>query len=200
MARQDDTPAPRAIQELADVVAQFRTAMLVNANDDGRMRARPMTIANRDADAPRPAAPGGQAPQRVSFVTRRSNELVDDLRADPSVCITLQDGAKYACLAGRARLDQDRERLRALWNPAFDLWFRGGPDDPETVLIDCDMPCALVRGRHRPRRRAPARRDGSREARRRPGGLATARPTRGGRSFACCSDLRHGCARAAGSC
>lgn len=140
MARQDDsTPATRATRELADVVAQFRTAMLVNANDDGRMRARPMTIANRDADEPQPAAPGGQSPQRLSFVTRRSNELVDDLRAEPSVCITMQDGAKYACLAGLARIDQDRERLRALWSPAFDLWFRGGPDDPDTVLIDCDI-------------------------------------------------------------
>ena len=138
MARQDRTGS-EAVRELADIVAQFRTAMLVNANVDGRHRARPMTIANRDADAPRPAAPGGQSPRQVSFVASRTNGLVEDLQAEPSVCITMQEGAKYVCLAGSARVSQDRERLRGLWNDTFNAWFRGGPDDPDVVLIDCDI-------------------------------------------------------------
>ena len=138
MARQDST-GTEVRRELIGLVAQFRTAMLVNANTDGRHRARPMTIANRDADEPMPAAPGGKSPQRVSFVTSRSNGLVEDLQAEPSVCITLQDGSKYVCLAGVARVSQDRERLRGLWNDGYDLWFKGGPDDPDAVLIDCDI-------------------------------------------------------------
>lgn len=138
MARQDRTGTDAA-RELIDLVAQFRTAMLVNADTDGRQRARPMTIANRDADEPLPAAPGGKSPRQVSFVTSRGNGLVDDLQAEPAVCITMQDGSKYVCLAGSARVSQDRERLRALWTDGFDLWFRGGPDDPDVVLIDCDI-------------------------------------------------------------
>ena len=138
MARQDRTGSG-PVRELAEIVAQFRTAMLVNANTDGRHRARPMTIANRDADEPRPAAPGGQSPQRVSFITSASNGLVEDLQAEPSVCITLQDGSKYVCLAGLAQVSQDRDRLRGLWSSAFDLWFSGGPEDPDAVLIDCDI-------------------------------------------------------------
>jgi general stress protein 26 len=138
MARQERTGTDAA-RALIDIVAQFRTAMLVNANTDGRHRARPMTIANRDADEPLPAAPGGKSPQQVSFVTSRTNGLVEDLEAEPAVCITMQDGAKYVCLAGKARISQDRERLRGLWSEAFDLWFRGGPDDPDVVLIDCDI-------------------------------------------------------------
>jgi general stress protein 26 len=137
MATQDRSGKTR---HLAQIVAQFRTAMLVNAGRDGRHRARPLTIANRDANEPAPAAPGGgQSPQQVSFVTSRSNGLVADLEAEPSVCVTMQDGQKFVCLAGLARVNGDRERLRALWNPTFDLWFRGGPDDPEVVLVDCDI-------------------------------------------------------------
>lgn len=125
---------------LAQIVAQFRTAMLVNADREGRHRARPLTIANRDANELAPAAPGGgQSPQQVSFITSRSHGLADDLEAEPSVCVTMQEGAKFVCLAGLARVNADRGRLRALWSPSFDLWFRAGPDDPEVVLIDCDI-------------------------------------------------------------
>jgi general stress protein 26 len=127
-------------RRLAQIVAQFRTAMLVNTDRDGSHRARPLTIANRDANEPAPAAPGGgQSPQQVTFITSRQRGLVDDLVAEPSVCVTMQDGPKFVCLAGSARVNGDRARLRALWNPTFDLWFRGGPDDPEVVLIDCDI-------------------------------------------------------------
>lgn len=142
MGRQE--PAGES-QHLAQIVAQFHTAMLVNANRDGRHRARPLTIANRDAanrdaDEPTPAAPGGtQSPQQVSFITSRSNGLVEDLQSEPSICVTMQDGEKFVCLAGTARINEDRERLRGLWSSAFDLWFRAGPDDPEVALIDCDI-------------------------------------------------------------
>jgi general stress protein 26 len=125
---------------LAQIVAQLHTAMLVNAGRDGRHRARSLTIANRDAGEPSPAAPGGApSPQQVSFVTSRSNGLVDDLKAEPSVCVTLQEGRKFACLTGLARVNDHRGRLRALWRPTFELWFPGGPDEPEAVLVDCDI-------------------------------------------------------------
>ena len=127
-------------QYLAQIVAQFRTAMLVNVSRDGRHRARPLTIANRDANEPAPAAPGGaQSPQQVSFITSRSNGLVEDLQSEPSICVTMQDGQKFVCLAGTARINEDRERLCGLWSSAFDLWFRAGPDDPEVALIDCNI-------------------------------------------------------------
>jgi general stress protein 26 len=125
---------------LAQIVAQLHTAMLVNAGRDGRHRARSLTIANRDAGEPSPAAPGGApSPQQVSFVTNRSNGLVEDLAAEPSVCVTMQDGAKFVCLAGVARVNPDRERLRALWSRSLDVWFPAGPEDPDVALIDCEI-------------------------------------------------------------
>jgi general stress protein 26 len=96
-------------RHLAQIVAQFRTAMLVNANLDGRHRARPMTLRHRDANEPTPAAAGGAtSPPQVSFVTHRSNGLVDDLEVEPAVCATMQDGEKFVCLAGRARCGTGR--------------------------------------------------------------------------------------------
>lgn len=67
------------------------------------------------------------------------NELVDDLKRQAKVCVTLQDGFKYVSLTCSARLGQDRARIHEYWSPQLEAWFPDGPDSPQIVLIDCDV-------------------------------------------------------------
>lgn len=120
-----------AAQRLIASVRSFNAAMLVAANEDGLTGARPMTIVNRHP-APLP-------PHRMIFVTHRLNPLVANLAADSSVCVTLQDRARYICLAGRATVDDDRLRLFSIWSRDWDPWFPGGASDINAVLVDCRM-------------------------------------------------------------
>jgi general stress protein 26 len=124
-------------REFAELVADFRFGMLVNLSGDGELRARPMTILEkRGASAKSDDAVGAT---RLTFSTSHDTALVDDLQRAPKVCVTLQDGYKYVSLTSTVQLSQDRERIRALWSPALEAWFPGGPDSPEIVLIDCDV-------------------------------------------------------------
>jgi len=118
------------------IVSEFRTAMLVNFASRGRIAARPMTVANHVADSePERSGP----PHRLSFVTRTDSRLASELQRDDGVCVTMQDGGRYVVMHGFAELSDDRQRIRKLWSKAWDAWFVQGAEDPDVVLIDCDI-------------------------------------------------------------
>jgi general stress protein 26 len=128
----------QAGERLTKIVRGFKTAMLINTDMQGHPRARPMSIANH-GDPEGSAGAAFSPPHLLTFVTRLSNPLLPTLEFDPKVCVTLQDGATYACLAGTATTHDDPERIHRLWSPAWRLWFPGGPEDPDIALIDCRM-------------------------------------------------------------
>lgn len=124
-------------RELGELVADFRFGMLVNVSSDGELRARPMTIIDRAGAAAKSEDARGAS--RLTFATSLDNTLVDDLQREPRACVTLQEGYKYVSLTCTATLSRDRERLRALWSKGLEAWFPDGPDDPNIVLLECDV-------------------------------------------------------------
>ncbi len=106
-----------------ELLAGFSHAMLVTRAEDGGLRARPMAIAEIDEDC------------NLWFVTGHDSGKLPEIGADPRVCVTFQEGARSLSLTGRATLVDDRARLRQLWNEGWRIWFPGGPDDPEAILL-----------------------------------------------------------------
>ncbi|MFT3975817.1 MAG: pyridoxamine 5'-phosphate oxidase family protein [Sphingomonas bacterium] len=45
----------------------------------------------------------------------------------------------FACLHGRARIDNDRAQIDKLWNRQVEAWFPGGKDDPNLALLRVDI-------------------------------------------------------------
>jgi general stress protein 26 len=41
----------------------------------------------------------------------------------------------YVALIGRADLVEDRSEIRGRWREGWRLYFPGGPDDPDTILV-----------------------------------------------------------------
>ncbi len=106
------------------ILGSFSTAMVVTHGPDGRHVARPMHVAE--------VAPNTG---EVCFLTGQGG-LQEDLRNDSSVLLVFEnDNSAYLSLRGRAKLGQDRTRIKALWKEAYKVWFPKGPDDPEITLL-----------------------------------------------------------------
>jgi general stress protein 26 len=106
------------------LIEDFDTAMLITQGDDGTPHARPMAVASVEPNC------------NVWFFTGRSSAKVQEIRNDQRVLLVFQDEhSRYITLAGRAELVVDRAKAQQLWNPHYQAWFPGGPDDPDLLLI-----------------------------------------------------------------
>lgn len=48
----------------------------------------------------------------------------------------------FACLAGNARIDNDRALIDKLWDKQVEAWFPGGKEDPNLALLRVDIDSA----------------------------------------------------------
>ncbi|MDX1557034.1 MAG: pyridoxamine 5'-phosphate oxidase family protein [Xanthomonadales bacterium] len=119
-----------AQERLDELIEKFDTAMLVTNSLQGGLRARPMAIAGHSEGA------------LLHFATRSDNQKLEEVLADSSVAVTMQDGARYLSITGRARLDTSLDTARELWSPGMKLWFPDGPADPAMTLIVVEPECA----------------------------------------------------------
>jgi general stress protein 26 len=105
-------------------ISRIATCMMIT-NDQGTIRARPMVgTADRDSNT-------------IWFVSNRSHHKDQEIAADPRVCLAYVDTESntYVSVSGRAKVSEDREKLKELWTPSVDAWFQGGPEDPQAILI-----------------------------------------------------------------
>jgi len=109
--------------KLKELLEEFGVAMLVTHNSAGDFRARPMALADVEADG------------SVWFATDRNAEKVNELTGDNRAAVTMQSSTKFVSLTGTASLIDDREKVRKLWKMAWSVWFPGGKDDPNILLL-----------------------------------------------------------------
>jgi general stress protein 26 len=113
--------------KLWDLIKDIRFAMFTSRHGDGRLHSRPMTTQNS------PSERGGV----LWFFMSRSGEPVADLEEHPEVNVTYSDPGKdsYVSISGAARVVEDLERKKAMWNTVAQAWFPGGPTDPDLALV-----------------------------------------------------------------
>lgn len=109
-------------EHLYDLLKDFDNAMLVT-HSEGRMHARPMAVADlrRDADA--------------YFFTHRGSPKVGEIADDSNVTLTFQAGRQFASVYGRISAVSDRALVEKLWKEPFKIWFPGGKNDPDLVVL-----------------------------------------------------------------
>ena len=109
--------------KLHELLEEFGIAMLVTRTQEGQLHGRPMALAEVDADG------------TLWFLTDRHSAKVDELTHDGHVGVIMQSKTKFVSVSGRASLVDDRERVSRLWNVEWKVWFPGGKDDPNLVLL-----------------------------------------------------------------
>ena len=127
-------------ETLYNLIEDIETAMFTTRRPDGRLVSRPMATQKR--------ADGAD----LWFVTARKSEKIDEIRNDPQVNLAYYKDRtrEWVSVSGRARLVDDRSKIRELYQPDWRAWFgdeghekHGTPDDPRMILIAVDIEMAM---------------------------------------------------------
>lgn len=102
--------------------------MFVTIGPAGRPEARPMHIARVEEEA-----------SDIWFFTAKGNTLIEELKEEATALLVFQnENSAYLSLRGKARIIEDRKRIKELWKEPYRVWFPGGPEDSEIALIAVD--------------------------------------------------------------
>lgn len=116
----DKTPEEivRSIMESTNV------ATMTYIDDAGRIVATPMGVQKFDE------------PGTTYWITEKDTDKVTHLGQDPRVNIFFANREGYVSLSGTARVIDDRARLEELWGSFTDAFMEGGPEDPNSTLLE----------------------------------------------------------------
>ena len=107
-----------------EVIAKAGICMMVTRFAGG-LRARPLEARpERDTET-------------IWFLTDVRGLKDDEIEANPNVCLTFVYAKEkvYLSITGKAFVSRDPERAKALWNEEQQVWWPGGPEDPNLLVM-----------------------------------------------------------------
>jgi general stress protein 26 len=110
-------------EKLRSLLKKFRTGMLTSRAADGRIRARPMSVAKL-----------GERDE-LFFATSRETEKTEDVEGEGDVAVTFQSSDVYVSLTGKGNVTSDRKTIDEVWSEAMRVWFPNGKDDPALCIV-----------------------------------------------------------------
>jgi general stress protein 26 len=112
------------IDRVWDIIEKAGVCMLTTQFGGG-LRARPLE-ARPDRDA-----------GLIFFVTDIHSAKEDEIKAAPNVGLVFIDSndKAYLSITGRARVMRDAEKMEAAWRKTDEMWWPGGPNDPDVCLL-----------------------------------------------------------------
>ena len=113
-------------QHLYDLVKHHDTALVITYRPDGKAHARPMAVAQLQANLD------------AYFATSITSPKVAEIEANSSIVVTFQSESEHAVIYGKATIVRDRDLIDELWSESWRLWFPGGKDDPSICLVRFD--------------------------------------------------------------
>ena len=121
----NDTQATADLRKLGELIDEIEVAMLTTHAADGSMVSRPLQTLEFDASG------------ELVFFTSIGSRKIDELSAHHDVNIAYANPGKqrYVSVRGTARIDRDRATIDALWSPVQKVFFTGGKDDPDLVVL-----------------------------------------------------------------
>ena len=143
-----ESGARNQIDDLYRLIESIESCMMTTRRPDGRLVSRPMATQKREPIAD------------LWFVTDIESHKLDELGHDPQVNLGYFDtgSREWVSVSGSARISTDRERIRALYQPDWKLWFGevdevrdGGPDDPRLALILVDAESVVYMKQDKPK-------------------------------------------------
>ena len=117
------------IARLNDMIKGIAAAVLTTVRPDGTLHSCPMATQPADDSAV------------LWFLAHNNSEKVEAVRTNQRVNIAYADHAsqRYVSVSGFCELVRDRAVAKALWDPSYEAWLPGGPDDPGLVLLKVDI-------------------------------------------------------------
>ena len=121
----DDT---KPNEVLWDLIKETRFCMLSHRHADGSLHSHPLTTQNKTL----------QADGCLYFFVSRSKEVGQRLREDGNVNLAYANPDKdtWVSVTGTARILEDMEKKKELFNAMAKAWFPGGVEDPDLELVE----------------------------------------------------------------
>jgi general stress protein 26 len=112
------------IDRVWDIVKKVGVCMLTTQFVGG-LRARPLE-----------ARPGRDA-GLIFFVTDIHSAKEEEIEAGPDVGLVFIDSSDkaYLSITGRACVMRDADMIKAAWRKTDEVWWPGGPDNPDVCLL-----------------------------------------------------------------
>ncbi|MEK3890023.1 pyridoxamine 5'-phosphate oxidase family protein [Bacillus sp. FSL K6-3431] len=117
------TPDPDqdAIETVRNLIKGIDIAMLTTVTEEGLV-SRPMKTQEVEFDSD------------LWFMTMKDTDKYDELLRYPNVNISYV-GKSYVSIRGTAELVNNREKIKELWNIAYEKMLQTTSDDPNLILI-----------------------------------------------------------------
>ncbi|RYB91729.1 pyridoxamine 5'-phosphate oxidase [Nocardioides oleivorans] len=112
------------LETVAEIMKDTRIAVLTYVAADGSLVSTPMGTQDFEH------------PGTVWFLTERDTDKVRAIEADPRVNVAYASGDGWVSLTGTARVSEDREKLKQLWDLSAGVFMTGGPEDESNVLLE----------------------------------------------------------------
>ncbi|NNU45144.1 pyridoxamine 5'-phosphate oxidase family protein [Ramlibacter montanisoli] len=115
-------------QVLWGLIKDTRFCMLSHRHTDGTLHSHPLTTQNKEL---------GEDGCLYFFVSR-SSEVGQRLQQDGNVNLAYANVEKdtWVSVTGTARVSQDMQKKKKLFNVMAKAWFPGGVDDPNLELVE----------------------------------------------------------------
>ena len=115
------------ISRVWDIIEKVGVCMLTTQFSGG-LRARPLEA--------RPDREAGL----IFFVTdiRSAKEHEIEVRPDVGLVFIDSTDKAYLSITGRARVMRDADKIKAAWRKSDEVWWPGGPDDPDACLLQIE--------------------------------------------------------------
>lgn len=127
----NNTPAStdENIKKLGELIKDIKVAMLTTVGPASDLHSCPMMTQDVDFDGD------------LWFFTKKSSGKIANIETDPHVNVVYSSpkNQTYVSVTGKAEVVQDREKIEELWSPAHNLWFEGGKEDPDLVLLRVEV-------------------------------------------------------------
>lgn len=113
------------IKKLGELIKGIKFAMLTTVEEDGSLHSRPMATQEVEFDGD------------LWFFTHVSSPKVWESQQHRQVSVTFEDPvkSKFISTSGVAQLIRDRAKMKELWTPVLNVFFKQGLDDPDLGLI-----------------------------------------------------------------
>jgi general stress protein 26 len=126
------TAASPQAQHLRDLIQDVKFAMLTTRAVDGTLTSRPMTTLQAEFDG------------TLWFMLSADSLKAIDIEQRPTVNLGYAEPREghYVSVSGTAEVVRNERKARELWNPQYETWFPGGPDDPNLALLKVEVTSA----------------------------------------------------------
>jgi general stress protein 26 len=109
--------------KLVEMLRSYDELMVATIAENGTLHARPMAVAEIDADG------------AIWFATMEDSAKTEEAEIDARGLVTGQAKGAWVSVSGHLDLIRDRQRVEALWKESWKAWFPEGKDDPDLVLL-----------------------------------------------------------------